>query len=108
MINTAHAYRHAWGGRVQHAEDITGEPLDETVLALLMDPTDEPLPYLFTVELRTGEGVYPEMVTALWTTADVETARRWREMLPRELRARALIVTNAPTGRRPQSPWEPR
>ena len=67
---------------------------------------DEPLPYLFTVELRTDRGVHPELVTALWTTADPETARRWRAMLPPELRRRALIVTNSPTGRRPRPPWD--
>lgn len=102
---TARAYRHAWGGRVDHIEDMTGGRLDTAVWASLVEPSAEPLPYLFTVELRTCDGVLPELVTALWTTADFDTARRWRDLLPAGLRRRALIVTDAPTGRPPRPPW---
>lgn len=106
LVRTVRAYRHEWGGHVRHVEDLTGGHVDESVWNALSQPVDEPLPYLFTVELRTDRGVHPELVTALWTTADPETARRWRAMLPPELRRRALIVTNSPTGRRPRPPWD--
>lgn len=101
----ARAYCHAWGGRVRHIEDITGERLDTAAWGSFLEPPLDPLPYLFTVELRTRDGVRPKLVTALWTTADFDTACRWRDLLPPELRTRALIVSDAPTGRPPRPPW---
>lgn len=58
-----------------------------------------PLPYVLTVELRSPHTTGgQEMVSALWTSTDLDEALRWRSLLPAGLRRRTLVVGNAPDG----------
>lgn len=58
-----------------------------------------PLPYVLTVELRSPHTTGgQEMVSALWTSTDLDKALRWHSLLPAGLRRRTLVVGNAPDG----------
>ena len=102
--DTARVYCRAWGAVVLSIEDPLGGLVSEAEWAPLLASV-EPLRYLFTVELRSSPGNAHEHVTTLWTTPDVDAARRWRDMLPEVLRRRTLIVSDAPDGRRSSAPW---
>ncbi|MGB3771993.1 MAG: hypothetical protein WBA00_12700 [Rhodococcus sp. (in: high G+C Gram-positive bacteria)] len=102
-VEVARAYRDAWGGRVRYIEHPDGGVVAPDEWEPLL-ATPDPLPYVYTVELRTPRSAgCDELVSALWTSTDLDEAVRWRAMLPAALRARTLIVSNAPDGHYPRA-----
>jgi hypothetical protein len=100
-VQVARAYCAAWGGQVHHIEDPHGSVLAPSEWAPLLSAS-APLPYLWTVELRTSATADGhELVSALWTSTDLDEALRWRASMPDDLRSRTLIVSNAPDGHHP-------
>ena len=102
VIDAARAYSAAWNARVAIVEDPAGSPVAEELWVPLLR-TDDPLPYLYTVECRSPSVAGRECVSTLWTTTDLESAIRHRALLPQHLRVRTLIVSNSPDGRSPRS-----
>ena len=101
VIEAARAYTAGWGGELRYVEGPDGELLPRALWEPLMQ-IDDPLPYVYTVELRSPRAASgQELVTALWTSADVDEALRWRALLPATLRRRTLVVSNAPDGHYP-------
>lgn len=105
----ARAYCAAWGGQVQLVEGPGGELVDRTEWEQLAEAS-APLPYVYTVELRSPSSRDGrELIAALWTSTDLASAMRWRSLLPDELRGRTLVVSNAPDGHYPhRTPNPPR
>ena len=98
---TARAYCAAWGGHVRYIEGPSGELVDRDQWEHLAQ-SQAPLPYVYTVELRSPRSAgRDELVTALWTSTDLAEALRWRGLLPAHLRGRTLVVSNAPDGHHP-------
>ncbi|MBP1117955.1 hypothetical protein JOE30_003752 [Rhodococcus sp. PvP016] len=100
-VEVARAYRAAWGGKVRFIEGPDGELVDRAEWEQLVE-SSAPLPYVYTVELRSprSNGI-SEVVSALWTSTDLSEALQWRSLLPDDLRSRALVVSNAPDGHYP-------
>ncbi|WP_328814141.1 hypothetical protein [Rhodococcus sp. NBC_00297] len=97
----ARAYRAAWGGHVRFIEGPDNELVPRSEWGPLVEST-APLPYVFTVELRSPHSTGgQELVSALWTSTDLAEALRWRNLLPVGLRRRTLVVSNAPDGHYP-------
>ena len=102
VMDTVRAYTAGWGGEVRYVESPDGEILPRALWEPLMQ-IDDPLPYVYTVELRSPRAAGgQELVTALWTSADLDEALRWRTLLPAALRSRTLVVSNAPDGHYPR------
>ncbi|KQU01933.1 hypothetical protein ASG56_20640 [Rhodococcus sp. Leaf7] len=102
-VEVARAYRDAWGGHVRYVEHPDGGVVAPDEWEPLLE-TPAPLPYVYTVELRTSRSAgCDELVSALWTSTDLDEAVRWRTLLPAALRGRALIVSNAPDGHYPRA-----
>lgn len=99
-VTAGRAYRAAWNGRVLGVEDPAGVPVPDEQWAPLVD-TAGPLPYIYTVELRSASAIGRGCVSTLWTTTDLDSAIRHRARLPDHLRRRTLIVSNAPDGASP-------
>lgn len=103
-VEVARAYRAAWGGSVRYIEGPDGGIVEPDEWEQLI-AVDVPLPYVYTVELRSprpaGVNETHELVSALWTTTDPTEALRWRALLPARLRERTLVVSNAPDGHYP-------
>ncbi|MFC7962401.1 hypothetical protein [Rhodococcoides kroppenstedtii] len=96
-IEVGRAYRAAWSGAVLGIESPAGVDVPSEQWEPLLD-TDRSLPYVYTVELRSGAVAGREHVSVLWTTTDLDSAIRHRSLLPHHLRRRTLIVSNAPDG----------
>lgn len=94
---TGRAYSAAWNGRVVAIEDPTGTAVPEDQWSPFLE-SDDPLPHIYTVELRSSPLAGRDCVSALWTTTDLSSAVRHRALLPDHLRRRTLIVSNAPDG----------
>lgn len=102
VIEAARAYTAGWGGELRYVEGPDGQIVPRALWEPLMQ-LDDPLPYVYTVELRSPRGAgLLELVTALWTSADLDEAVRWRTLLPAALRSRTLVVSNAPDGHYPR------
>lgn len=96
-VEVARAYREAWSGRVHYIEAPDGSLVARADWERLLGEQEVPLPYMWTVELRTPPSARDgELVTALWTTTNLDEALQWRTMLPAHLRSRSLIVSDAP------------
>ncbi|WP_156380399.1 MULTISPECIES: hypothetical protein [unclassified Rhodococcus (in: high G+C Gram-positive bacteria)] len=103
-VRTARAHCAAWGARVQYIEGPDGRIVDRADWEPSMTGP-HPLPYVYTVELRSPRATgRDELVSALWTSTDLDEALRWRDMLPDDLRGRSLVVSNAPDGHYPTAP----
>lgn len=94
-VEVARAYCAAWGAVVLFVEDADGALIEEDKWVSLV-AAREPLPYVYTVELRSPRSDLRGVVSALWTTTVLADALRWRAALPMALRARTLVVSNAP------------
>ncbi|KIQ17456.1 hypothetical protein [Rhodococcus sp. MEB064] len=106
-VDVARAYCAAWGAQVRHIEDPRGEMVPRATWETLCSVTS-PLPYVYTVELRSPRSTgREELVTALWTSTHLDEALRWRQLLPPDLRSRALVVSNAADGHFPRSAPSP-
>lgn len=100
-VEAARAYCDAWGADVRYIEDPVGDIVPRSQWELLCAGT-APLPYVYTVELRSPRSTgRDELVTSLWTSTDLDEALRWRNLLPASVRARTLVVSNAPDGHYP-------
>ncbi|MBY6709076.1 hypothetical protein HQ308_20000 [Rhodococcus sp. BP-241] len=103
-VDAARAYCAAWGANVHYIENREGVIVPREQWKSLFTTAD-PLPYVYTVELRSPPSTGPdELITALWTSTDLARAVRWRASLPESLRRRTLIVSNAPDGHHPHKP----
>lgn len=74
-VEVARAYREAWGGRVHYIEAPDGSLVAREDWERLLGEEEVPLPYMWTVELRTPPSARDgELVTALWITTNLDEA----------------------------------